>query len=296
MTHYKLGIAPINWTNDDDPNLGGEISFEQCIEEMAQAGYSGCEIGNRFPQTPEVLKQHLSPLGLEISSAWYGTTFTEADNHEDSLAGFLEKLSFLSHMGSSYINVCEVGGAIHSMDTPLFKGQRPTFSEQQWECLIQGLHQLGRLAYDYGMTVVYHHHLGTGVQNQKEIDTLMKYTCPDLISLLVDTGHCAAADIDAAELIAQYATRIKYVHLKDVRKDILTQITASEACFMDCVRAGLFTVPGDGSLPFEKIFDVLKAIDYRGWMIVEAEQDPAKANPKEYALYARKFIKKHMGE
>ncbi|MCL1127318.1 myo-inosose-2 dehydratase [Shewanella surugensis] len=296
VSKYKIGIAPINWTNDDDPNLGGDIPFDQCIFEMSESGYIGTEVGNKYPRDIKQLKAALEPLNLQISSAWYSTFFTEEGRHQETLSAFMDQLSFLSNSGAKYITVAECGHCIQSGNLAINNSNKPTFTTKQWDNLIQGLHQLGRIAYDYGMTVVYHYHMGTGIQNQDEIDYLMKHTSPELISLLMDTGHAYFAGIDPVTLIKQYKDRIKYVHLKDIRNEILKKVKADNLCFMDGIREGVFTVPGDGDLDFKQIFKTLDEIDYRGWMIVEAEQDPAKANPKKYAKQAREFIKFHTGE
>ena len=287
---YKLGIAPINWSNDDDPHLGGDISFEQCIKEMSECGYIGCEIGSKFPKDAHILKSKLEPLNLQVTSAWYSTYFTEDGKYRSTLSNYLDHLSLLNNLGAKYINIAECGHSIQGLQQAIKGDHKPVFTPKQWDLLIQGLHQLGRIAYDYNMTIVYHFHMGTGVQNREEIDFLMKHTCPDLVSLLLDTGHAYFANIDPFDLMNAYADRIKYIHLKDVRSDILDLVQKQNLCFMDSVRQGIFTVPGDGCLDFQKIFKALNDNNYDGWLIVEAEQDPEKADPKIYAKSARKFI------
>lgn len=287
----KLGIAPINWCNDDDPELGKEISFEQCIREMSDAGYSGTELGHKYPRNPSVLRKALNSYGLQLSSAWFSTFFTEPEHYENTLSRFMEHLSFMKAMGASFINVCECGHAIQGTDLPILSPYKPTFNEAQWGKLIQGLHAIGRIAHDFNMRLVYHYHAGTGVFYEPEIDFLMENTSPQLISLLLDTGHAAFANIDPLDLIYKYSERILYVHLKDIRVDILSEVTKNQMCFMDAVRYGVFTVPGDGSLAFTSIINALQNHQYSGWMIVEAEQDPVKALPFEYAKKAYAFLR-----
>lgn len=285
-----LGIAPINWCNDDDPNLGKDISFEQCIKEMAQAGYECTELGNKYPRDPEVLKLALAQHGLHLSSAWFSTYFTEPGRFNETLTGFMEHLSFLKAMGASYINICECGHAIQGLDKPILSPYKPEFSQDQWRLLFKGLHAIGRIAYDFNMHIVYHYHAGTGVFYEHEIDHLMVHTSPELVSLLLDTGHAAFADINPIDLIDKYYARIHYVHLKDIRSEILSQVRVKNLSFMDAVRAGVFTVPGDGCLDFNAIIGTLIQYGYQGYMIVEAEQDPAKAQPLEYAIKAYNLI------
>ncbi|AWN73221.1 myo-inosose-2 dehydratase [Legionella anisa] len=292
--HIKLGIAPINWCNDDDPELGKEISFEQCIREMSEAGYIGTELGNKYPREISVLKKALNDRGLHLSSAWFSTFFTEPAQYEHTLSRFMEHLSFMRAMGASFINVCECGHSIQGTERPILSPHKPEFNEEQWGKLIQGLHTIGRIAYDFDMRLVYHYHAGTGVFYAHEIDYLMENTSPQLISLLLDTGHAAFADIDSLALINKYNDRIVYVHLKDVRGEVLTRVKNEQMNFMDAVRAGVFTVPGDGVIEFAPIIHMLRKNRYSGWMIVEAEQDPAKAPPFQYAKKAYDFLHQHI--
>ena len=289
--NIKLGIAPINWSNDDDPNLGKEISFEQCISEMAEAGYVGTELGTKYPRDIALLKAALSGKGLSLSSAWFSTYFTEPDKTNDTFSRFLEHLSFMRAMGASFINVCECGHAIQGKELPIISPYKPEFSKEQWQSLIQGLHALGRIAYDFDMRLVYHYHAGTGVYSEREIDYLMEQTSPELLSLLLDTGHAVFAGISPIDLIHKYGERIHYIHLKDIRADILKRVEAEQLNFMDAVRAGVFTVPGDGIIDFKPILSALEKNKYQGWMIVEAEQDPEKAAPLEYAKKAYNYLR-----
>lgn len=289
--NIKLGIAPINWCNDDDPNLGKEISFEQCIDEMALAGYVGTELGNKYPRDVGLLKNALNERGLQLSSAWFSTYFTDPSQYNETLSRFLDHLSFMRALGAQYINVCECGYAIQGTDLPILGPDKPEFSSDQWTLLIEGLHALGRIAHDYHMQIVYHYHAGTGVFSESEIDFLMENTSPQLVHLLLDTGHAAFAGINSIDLIRKYGDRIKYVHLKDLRSDVLKWVESKQVNFMDAVRNGVFTVPGDGSIDFHPIFLELKKLNYEGWMIVEAEQDPALAPPLEYALKAYDYLK-----
>ena len=288
--HIKLGIAPINWSNDDDPDLGKDISFEQCIKEMSLAGYIGTELGNKYPREASILKSALEKEGLQLSSAWFSTYFTDPDQYESTLSRFIDHLSFMRALGASFINICECGSAIQGSAIPVLSEQKPEFNEEQWSRLIQGLHAIGRIAHDYQMQLAYHYHAGTGVFNIQEIDRLMESTSPELISLLLDTGHAAFAGIDPIDLISSYGDRISYVHLKDIREDVLKQVASEQMNFMDSVRAGVFTVPGDGTLNFASIISALQKNNYRGWMIVEAEQDPSKAPPLQYAQKAFGFL------
>ena len=292
--HIKLGVAPINWCNDDDPELGKEISFKQCIQEMSEAGYCGTELGNKYPREVPVLKKALHDHGLHLSSAWFSTFFTESEHYEQTVLRFMNHLSFMRAMGASFMNVCECGHAIQGTESPILSPRKPEFNEEQWEKLIQGLHTIGRIAYDFNVQLVYHYHAGTGVFYEHEIDYLMQNTSPQLISLLLDTGHAAFAEIDSLNLISKYHKRILYVHLKDIRGEVLDKVKSEQMCFADAVRTGVFTVPGDGVIDFASIIHLLQKYHYSGWMIVEAEQDPAKAPPLEYAKKAYDFLQQYI--
>jgi len=286
----KLGIAPIGWTNDDMPELGGDIPFEQSIDEMALAEFEGCEVGNKFPRDIETLKKALKLRNLQIASAWFSSFFTTKEKKE-TIDKFIKHRDFLYEMGAKVIVVSESGKSVQGeINTPLHS-KKPVFDDKDWAKLVNGLHELGKLAKDKDMKIVYHHHMGTGVQTFDEVEKLMKITDPNLVYLLLDTGHIVFAGGDPVKMIKQFGNRIKHVHFKDIRKSIMEMSINKDMSFLSSVKQGIFTVPGDGMIDFVPIIKALNDIDYKGWIIVEAEQDPRKANPLEYAIKARKYIK-----
>lgn len=292
----KLGIAPIAWTNDDLPELGAENTFEQCVSEMALAGFTGSEIGNKYPKDPAVLKKALDLRGVQICNCWFSTFFTTRPE-EETIGAFKKQLDFLSQMGAKVIGCSEQGGSIQGQAVPIFGDQKPVFTDEQWDKLLTGMNKLGALAKEKGMRCSFHHHMGTGVQTPAEIDRFMDGTSED-VCLLFDSGHIYFSEgtqeaVDT--LIDKYIGRIAHVHLKDVREEKRLETLDRNMSFLDAVKNGTFTVPGDGSLSFDHIFKVLAENDYTGWMLVEAEQDPAKANPLEYAMKARVFIRENTG-
>ncbi|ARF67896.1 myo-inosose-2 dehydratase [Paenibacillus larvae subsp. pulvifaciens] len=290
----KIGIAPIAWTNDDMPELGGENTFEQCVSEMALAGYKGTEIGNKYPRNVSILREKLRLRNLEVASAWF-SAFLTVKPLEETVSAFIQHRDFLHEMGADVIVLSEQGHSIQGyMNTPVFDN-KPIFNNEDWKRLTSGLHTLGELAREKNMHIVYHHHMGTGVQTTEEIIRLMEGTNPDLVSLLYDTGHLVFSGEDPLEILTRYMHRIKHVHLKDVRHDIAIHVRKEKLSFLQAVREGVFTVPGDGTVNFVPVFEALSAASYRGWMIVEAEQDPDKANPFEYALKARDYILQQAG-
>ncbi len=291
----KLGIAPIAWTNDDLPELGGENTFEQCVSEMALAGFTGSEVGNKYPKDTTVLKKALDLRGIQICNAWLSTFFTTEDE-QVTIDAFIAHRDFLHAMGAKMIGCAEQGHSIQGQAKPVFDA-KPSFTEEEWNRLAAGMNKLAKMAAEKGMQVSYHHHMGTGVQTPAEIDTFMEKTNDD-VHLLFDSGHLVFSEGNqaAAEaVLKKYAARVAHVHLKDVRKDVLKRVHDEKLSFLDAVKAGAFTVPGDGMIDFVPFFKTLKEVDYTGWFVVEAEQDPAIANPLEYAMKARKYIRDNAG-
>ncbi len=289
----KLAIAPIAWTNDDMPELGGENTFEQCVSEMALAGYAGSEVGNKYPKDPAVLNRALGLRGLTIFNAWFSSFLTTGPLQE-TLDAFEKQMDFLYAVGARVIGAAEQGHSIQGQDKPVF-AQKPVFTDEEWKRLADGLNEMGRRAARKGMTLTYHHHMGTGVQTGEEIDRLLTTTEPGLVSLLFDTGHLTFAGVDPAAVLRRHVRRIRHVHLKDVRPKVLERVRPGGWSFLRAVREGVFTVPGDGCIDYAPLFRTLSEAGYAGWMVVEAEQDPAKANPLEYAIKARRYIREQAG-
>lgn len=287
----KLGIAPIAWTNDDMPDLGSENTFEQCVSEMALAGFEGCEVGNKYPKDTAVLKKALDMRGLQIANQWF-SSFVLTQLMEKVEKDFIAQCEFLKAMGAKRIGASEQSFSIQGqMNTPVFDAKY-VMNDGEWDKFAKGMNRLGDIANSMGIKLVYHHHMGTVVQTAEEIDRMMDMTDPDKFALLYDTGHLAYCGQDYLAVLKKYAKRIAHVHLKDVRPEVVEKVKKEKLSFLQGVRAGAFTVPGDGCIDFAPVFDELDKSGYEGWMIVEAEQDPAKANPLEYALKARDYIRK----
>ena len=286
----KLGIAPIGWTNDDLPDLGRENTFEQCVSEMALAGFTGTEVGNKYPKDPKVLKKALELRGIEICNAWFSACFTSKAEAE-VLAEFVIHRDFLHEMGARVIGAAEVGNSIQGLAVPIFDA-KPVYTEEQWTKVIQGYNKMADLADEKGMRLACHHHMGTGIQTMDEIRRFMDSVQKN-VWLLYDSGHIFYSEGNqeaCVTLLSTYVDRIAHVHLKDLRPEVVETVRREKMSFLDGVRAGTFTVPGDGATDFRPIFDILEEKGYEGWMVVEAEQDPAKADPLEYAIKARRYI------
>ena len=291
----KLGIAPIAWTNDDMPDLGKENTFEQCVSEMALAGFTGSEVGNKYPKDPEVLKKALELRGVEICNQWF-SSFLITKPFEEVEKEFRAQLAFLKAMGAKVIGASEQSHSVQGqMDTPIF-GHKYEMNDEEWDTFCTGMNKLGKIAKEeYDIALTFHHHMGTVVQSLAEVDRMMENTDPEYVSLLFDTGHFTYCGEDPLEVVKKYVHRIRHVHLKDIRPEVVEQVKKENMSFLAGVRAGAFTIPGDGCINYDPIFKVLEDAGYAGYMVVEAEQDPAKANPLEYAIRARKFIAEKTG-
>lgn len=289
----NLAIAPIAWTNDDMPDLGAENTFEQCVSEMALAGFTGSEIGNKYPKEVDVLKHKLDVRGMRICNAWFSSLLL-SEGYEATIEAFVKHRDFLHALGAKVIGASEQGNSIQGKSVSIF-GEKPVYTDEQWELIAKGFNKMGELAREKDMYFTVHHHMGTGVQTAEEIDKLMEITDPNLVYLLFDTGHLSFSGEDVVGVLKKYVNRIKHVHLKDIRKSVIEDAKTKGYSFLDAVRAGSFTVPGDGDFDFTPVFDILDEAGYEGWVVVEAEQDPAKANPYEYAVKARSYIREKTG-
>ena len=290
-----LGIAPIGWCNDDMPELGGENTFRQIVSEMALAGFSGTEIGNKYPKDPKELKRELDLRGLRVASRWF-SSFLLDQPYEQVEADFVHELEFLAAVGARRVNVSEQSRSIQGqMDTPVLGDRKPVMSEAEWARFTDGLNKLGKVALERGIKLCYHHHMGTVVQSAQETDRLMAQTDPRYVFLCYDTGHFTFAGENPLLMLDKYAGRVGHVHLKDMRPEVVERVKAEGWSFLKAVREGAFTVPGDGAVDFDPILEKLSKAKYEGWLLVEAEQDPALANPLEYAVKARAYIREHTG-
>lgn len=289
-----IGITPTGWTNDDYPSLGDDISFGQCVSEMALAGFQGCSVGHKFPKDPVKLKEELDRRGLRVSEPWSSTYFTVNNMRERTVEDFHTSMNFIKSMGGTSVVVAELGHAVHQRPVPPI-ANKPVFDDDQWKAMVTGLNELGRIAAENDMKLCYHHHMGTGVMFRPEVDRLMAETDAEVVHLLFDSGHLYWAGDDPLSLATDHAARIKHVHLKDIRHDRMVEANKTNRTFIEGVIDGVFTVPGDGAIDFKPIFEVLDKAGYEGWLMVEAEQDAAKANPLDYARKARAYIRETAG-
>ena len=275
----RLAINPLTWTNDDMPELGAETPLETCLSEARLAGFAGVELGNKFPRDAATLRPILDRHWLVLASGWYGSRLLERDVDAE-MAAAEPHLALLQAMGCTACVFAEVSRAIHGeRTTPL--SRRPVLSDADWAVLAPRMDEMARRMAARGLRLAYHHHMGTVIQAEAEIDRLMAQTRD--VALLLDTGHLTCAGGDPVRTTHRHGARIAHVHCKDVRAAVMADALRRDLPFLAAVLEGVFTVPGDGSVDFATVFGGLAKGDYAGWLVVEAEQDPTKAHPLTYA-------------
>jgi Sugar phosphate isomerases/epimerases len=273
----RIGANPICWSNDDMTEIGGNIPLEQCLSEAAEIGIEGMELGNKFPRTAAALKARLADFGLVFVSGWYSTFLIERDA-EAEFAAAQEAIALRKGAGAEVLIVCECTRTVHG-DKAAPLSSRPVMSEDEWAVFLPRLTRFAELVKAAGLQLVYHHHMGTVVQTEAEIDRLMAGTGP-AVKLLLDTGHATWGGADPVRLARLYRERIGHFHAKDVREEVRARAQAGDWSFLDAVLEGVYTQPGDGGVDYVSVFRAIA--DYSGWVVIEAEQDPEKANPKQY--------------
>jgi inosose dehydratase/3D-(3,5/4)-trihydroxycyclohexane-1,2-dione acylhydrolase (decyclizing) len=278
----RIGANPIGWSNDDLAELGGHITLTQCLSDAQAAGYEGMELGHKFPRQPVTLKSVLVPHRLDLVSGWYSTLLLERDA-ESEYREAQGHIRLLQAMHCEVFIAAECTRTVHGNRLkPL--SERPVMSKAEWDRFSTELNRFAGMIAGEGLWLVYHHHMGTVVQTEEEINRLMTMTGPT-VHLLLDTGHALWGGANPAALAKRHRSRIGHVHAKDVRKPVMQDVTKRDLSFLDGVIAGVYTVPGDGCVDFAAVFKELKG--YTGWIVVEAEQDPEKAPPAHYMKLGR---------
>ncbi|WP_027092734.1 myo-inosose-2 dehydratase [Cohnella thermotolerans] len=297
LESLKLGISPINWVNEDVLSLGDHFTFENLLADFSSLGFRATENCRKFPKDPARLKTALAERGIQMTSQWKGVLFSDPTRREEELMSYRQHVEFLRRMGAQHVVTCELGGSIiGDPRRSAHENHVIPLMPEQWGHMVEGLHQAGQICREHGMKLVYHYHIGTVVEKPDEIDRLMESTDPELVHLLYDTGHAYYGGYDPLELLRKHGDRVAYVHLKDVRQSVLDRVREQGIKFQDSILLGVFTVPGDGCIDFAPIFRLLRDQGYDGWMIIEAEQDPAVANPYEYAKLSKGYIERLVAE
>ena len=285
----KLGVAPIAWSNDDMPELGGETTLEQCLSEASKAGFTGIESGGKFPKNSKELIPKLEKENLQLCSGWYGATLLK-NTPKEEFELMREQMDLFKDCKSPCMVFAEVTNSVQGdPKTPLSK--KPKLSEDEWKLLISRINEISKMMLDENMPLAYHHHMGTVIETEEETRRLIESTS-DSVKLLIDTGHMLFAGGNSIKLTEDFMERIIHVHCKDIRKDVLEKSLKNDSTFRQAFLDGAFTVPGDGCIDYKPFLTVLKNRNYEGWLVVEAEQDPAKANPFEYAKIGYNYLSK----
>ncbi|KWO85998.1 myo-inosose-2 dehydratase [Burkholderia ubonensis] len=277
---FRIGINPLSWMNDDLPSLGGETPLAVALTEGRDIGYEGFELGNKFPREPQALKALLGEYGLSLVSGWYSGRLAQR-SVDDEIAAVGPHLDLLAQNGATVMVYGEVADTIQGAPVPLY--QRPRFTtDAQWDGYAKRLDAFARYTLSRGVRVAYHHHMGAYVETPADVDRLMAATS-DAVGLLFDAGHITFAGGNPAEVLKRHIARVCHVHCKDVRPAVIRLARNRNWNFLDAVINGAFTVPGDGAIDFATLIDLLKRHGYRGWLVVEAEQDPVVAPSYAYA-------------
>ncbi|MCU5774766.1 myo-inosose-2 dehydratase [Erwiniaceae bacterium BAC15a-03b] len=285
----QLGVSPLCWTNDVLEDLGGDIPLESCLQQAAAAGYQGIELGRKFPRTVSELEPLLSAVGLQLASGWH-SGFLADRSVEEEIAAVRDHANLLRQLGAKVMVYGECGQlpGITPLDEPISRS--PALSSidlARYAARVNAFADV--LLRDYGLKIAYHHHLMMLVEHDDELESFMQHTSHN-VGLVLDSGHGYAGGVDIARVLQKYGSRIVHIHLKDVRPAILQRVYQQDLSFNDAVRAGLFTVPGEGCIDYAPIIEFVSHSGYQGWLIVEAEQDPQQAPPLATATRAAHWV------
>ena len=283
----KLGIAPIAWSNDDMPELGGDTPLEQCLSEASEAGFSGIESGGKFPKKSNELIPLLDKYNLKLCSGWYGANL-RINSVKEEIELIQDQLKLFQDCKAPCIVFAEVSDSIAG-DPKRPLSTRPEMTADEWIIYCKKISEIGKYLEDQGMPLAYHHHMGTVIETQQDTERLLENTS-DQVKLILDTGHMLFAGGNSIEVANNFKERIIHVHCKDMRKKVLEKSLKEDFSFRQAFLEGAFTVPGDGFIDYEPLLTFLKKCNYNGWLVVEAEQDPAKANPLEYARIGYNYL------
>lgn len=295
LAHCLVGANPIVWSNDDFDDLAGDVPLDTILGEMRAAGYAGTELGHAYPRQPAPLAAALGRHDLRLVSGWH-STYLASRPLADEERGFRAHLNLLKTLGCRVAIVAECTRCVHgNRDAALGFGSSltPRLTETEWPTLCAGLKHLAAVAAREDIVIAYHHHMGTVIQDERDLERLLG-AVPE-ISLLLDAGHLAFAGIDPVGVAKRHAARIRHVHLKSVRADIVERVRCEGWSFHRAVAHGVFTIAGEGAVDYPALFAILATVDYRGWLVVEAEEDPVKVPALPKAKRAREYVRQEAG-
>ena len=285
----KLGIAPIAWSNDDMPELGGDTPIEKCLDDAKKSGFTGIELGGKFPRNPGITKFLLEKFELKMPGGWYGALLRNRSAKDEWLA-LQDHLNLLKLVSADVFIFADVSGSIQGDQTQALT-KRPKLDKDEWKNYCNKINDLSNMLMDEGIPMSYHEHMGTIIQSEEDIDMFMNLT-NDNTYLLYDTGHLMFAEANYERVLKNYISRINHVHCKDIRNEVFLDSIDNNLSFRDSFLNGVFTVPGDGCIDYGPLIKVLFDSNYKDWLIIEAEQDPKKADPLEYAKIGYNYLYK----
>ncbi len=289
MLKAKLGISPIAWWNDDLEELSDDVSLEECLRQASEAGFTGTEMGRRFPMDMNDLGPILDKYGISVCGGWFSGLLLDGDIEEEK-DRIRQQLEFFIAAGAPCIVYGETARSIQGdRSKPL--ATKPRLDDGELKVYGEKVTALAEWCADQGMPIAYHHHMGTVIETEAEIDAFMKAT-GEAVKLLYDAGHLYMAGGDLIRVLNHHHRRISHVHAKDVRQSVLDGLDRATDSFLDAVVKGVFSVPGDGDLPFGRIVHRLADFGYQGWFVVEAEQDPRANPPLEMAKVGYKELQR----
>jgi len=284
------GTNPIAWSNDDDWTLGDHLSLDDCLTDCRKIGFDGIEKGHKMPHEGVALRRKLGEYGLRFAAGWHSTNIlvNDIDAEKKALKAWID---FTLAAGGDHINACECSNTVHGNDKVAVT-DRPIMSDAEWERFSTGYEQLSRFAAEQGVKMGYHHHMGTIVESAADIDRFMAMAGPHT-RLLLDTGHCTFGGADPAQVAGKYMDRVTHIHAKNIRPGIMKEVRDRNLSFLEGVRRGAFTVPGDpeGCVAFEPVLKIAADHRYSGWLVIEAEQDSAVREPYHYQNMGLKALK-----
>ncbi len=283
----KLGIAPIAWSNDDMPELGGDTPIEKCLEDANLSGFSGIELGGKFPRNPGITNFLLDKFELKMPGGWYGSLLRGRSAKEEWIA-LQDHLNLLKLVKADVFVFADISGSIQG-DATKKLSTRPVLEKNEWKSYCEKISEISNMLIDEGIPMSYHEHMGTIIQSEEDIDKFISMTNENTF-LLYDTGHLMFAQADYEKVLKNYISRINHVHCKDIRRDIFLSSIENDLSFRDSFLKGVFTVPGDGCINYDPLIKILYESQYNKWLVIEAEQDPKKANPLEYAKIGYKYL------
>ncbi len=289
----RWGVSPIAWANDDMPELGGDTPLDSILADIRDVGFEGVELGGKFPRDATALKPLLDSYGLDLIGGWYSGSLLIQDGDAE-INALQDHLRLLKAMGSSVFVFAETSNAVHG-DRAVPLTAAPRLAARDWKTFGARLTDVADYVKSEGLKFAYHHHLGTVVETAPDVDAFIAATGPS-VGLTLDTGHAALGGVNSLAIIRDHPERVAHVHCKDVRWETFTKQKSRGSSFLDGVLAGMFTVPGDGGIDYAEVMQALKRMDYSGWIVIEAEQDPAVAEPRTYAELGLKTLKARAAE